>query len=228
MTSSLQSYPKLSLVISPCVYNKPHSRLLICCIPVAEPSGSASLLFPQDLDRSTLPPEFEKEGSDWFATFNPKAKRVLGISLVHTLAHDRLVALFIRSPITGTTGLTMFSPRLVVFSVFDSPRMENTWRRDARRQPRSTIRKLAPSLVRSFLNVCWPMGPLALTPSLLRSVFVDENPNGLYILSVCFSPDGKLLATANEDGVVRVSSRTSLSPSSSFPSRMLIGRFLAL
>ena len=49
-----------------------------------------------DLDQSTLPPEFRKEGSDWTAIFNPKAKRILDVSLVHTLAHEGLVALFVR------------------------------------------------------------------------------------------------------------------------------------
>jgi len=53
-------------------------------------------MFLEDLDQSTLPPEFRKEGSDWSAIFNPKAKRVLDVSLVHTLAHKRLVVLFVR------------------------------------------------------------------------------------------------------------------------------------
>ena len=79
-------------------YNEPRSQLLICCIPVAEPGGSASPLFLADLDRSTLPREFQKEDGDWFAIFNPKAKRVLDVSLVHTLPHDRLVASFVHSP----------------------------------------------------------------------------------------------------------------------------------
>ena len=48
------------------------------------------------------------------------------------------------------------------------------------------------------------MGPLALTPSLLHSVLIDGTAN--ITTSVCFSPDGKLLATAAVDGVVRVSS----------------------
>jgi len=53
-----------------------------------------SPMFLADLNRFTLPREFKKEGSDWFATFNPKVKRVLDVSLVHTLAHKakRLVA----------------------------------------------------------------------------------------------------------------------------------------
>jgi len=63
------------------------------------------------------------------------------------------------------------------------------------------------NLVRSSLGARWPMGPLALTPQFLHSFLIDTNANE-YVWSVCFSPDGKLLATAAEDGVVRVSPRT--------------------
>ena len=55
-------------------------------------------MFLDELDPTTLPPELKKEGSDWFAAFNPNAKRVLDVSLVHTLAHERLVASLARSP----------------------------------------------------------------------------------------------------------------------------------
>ena len=51
------------------------------------------------------------------------------------------------------------------------------------------------------------MGPLDLTPSLFHSVLVDETAFRS-VWSVCFSPDGKLLATGAHDGVVQVSSTT--------------------
>lgn len=49
--------------------------------------------FLDDLDPHNVPPELKKEGSDWFAVFNPKVKRVLDVSLVHTLMHERYVLL---------------------------------------------------------------------------------------------------------------------------------------
>ena len=67
-------------------------------------------------------------------------------------------------------------------------------------------------MVWSFLSARWPVGSLALTLSLFPSVLVDETTEEyediLWIWAVCFSPDGKLLATAVGDGVIRVSSRT--------------------
>ncbi|RDB30834.1 Transcriptional repressor rco-1 [Hypsizygus marmoreus] len=47
--------------------------------------------FPDDLDIHNVPPELKKEGSDWFAIFNPGTKRVLDVSLVHTLMHESVV-----------------------------------------------------------------------------------------------------------------------------------------
>ena len=42
-----------------------------------------------DLDINSVPPEHKKEGTDWFAIFNPRATRQLEVSLVHTLMHER-------------------------------------------------------------------------------------------------------------------------------------------
>jgi hypothetical protein len=47
--------------------------------------------FPDDLDLHSVPPEFRKEASDWFAVFNPKIKKTLDVTLVHTLMHERYV-----------------------------------------------------------------------------------------------------------------------------------------
>lgn len=45
------------------------------------------------MDPHAVPPELKKEGSDWFAVFNPGAtkdgKRRLNVDLVHTLTHER-------------------------------------------------------------------------------------------------------------------------------------------
>lgn len=56
------------------------------------PAGSASgSQFPDDLDPHNVPPEWKKEGVDWFAVFNPKVKRVLDVSLVHTVMYESVV-----------------------------------------------------------------------------------------------------------------------------------------
>ncbi|KAH7886978.1 WD40-repeat-containing domain protein [Phlebopus sp. FC_14] len=57
--------------------------------PVSSTPNSGQ--FPDDLDPHNAPPELKKEGSDWFAVFNPKVKRVLDVALVHTLMHESVV-----------------------------------------------------------------------------------------------------------------------------------------
>ncbi|KIM91688.1 hypothetical protein PILCRDRAFT_57890 [Piloderma croceum F 1598] len=61
--------------------------------PPADHAGSISgpSSFPDDLDPHTVSPEFKKEGSDWFAVFNPKCKKGLDVNLTHTLMHESVV-----------------------------------------------------------------------------------------------------------------------------------------
>ncbi|KAG6904768.1 hypothetical protein DXG01_007306 [Tephrocybe rancida] len=86
-----------------------------------------AMTFPDELDLTAIAPKFRKEGSDWFAVFNPRVDRTLDISLVHSLEH---------------------------------------------------VSYLVHNRVR--------------------------NLGDLYICSVRFSPDGKLLATGAEDGQIRI------------------------
>lgn len=44
-----------------------------------------------ELDIHSVPREIKKEGSDWFAIFNPNVPRTLDVNLVHTLEHDSVV-----------------------------------------------------------------------------------------------------------------------------------------
>jgi len=90
--------------------------------------------------------------------------------------------------------------------VFDFLRTESTWRRDALVQSTSTTRKLAPKLG-SVFSWCIFAGRAPGSDTVIVAQRPDETAEK-FIWSVCFSPSGKLLATAASDGVVRVSSRT--------------------
>ena len=56
--------------------------------PLSHPSP-----FEEDNDLASYPPDLKREGSDWFALFNPnpKVKKVLDVNLVHTLTHESVV-----------------------------------------------------------------------------------------------------------------------------------------
>lgn len=57
--------------------------------PTGPPSMFSEAEFLDGIDPANCPPELKKEGSDWFAVWNPKVKRVLDVNLVHTLSHER-------------------------------------------------------------------------------------------------------------------------------------------
>jgi general transcriptional corepressor TUP1 len=60
----------------------------------SQPGATSS--FPEEFNVHNIPPEFKKEGNDWFAIFNPKVKRVLDVTLAHTLMHERCVRVLSR------------------------------------------------------------------------------------------------------------------------------------
>jgi general transcriptional corepressor TUP1 len=163
--------------------------------PISENSS-----FLDDLDPLSVPPELKKEGSDWFAIFNPKIKRALDVNLVHTLNHERydgqVPDVFLIDADVGSRGNSVVC--CVKFSA-DGRYLATGCNRAAQIFDAKTGAKT------------WCVHTLSLVPatlSLLRnSVLVDDKANkygDLYIRSVCFSPDGKYLATGAEDRQIRV------------------------
>lgn len=61
-------------------------------------AGNTSLANLSELDPEEVPKDLKKEGSDWWAIFNPKVKRVLDVNLVHTLMHESVVCCVRFSP----------------------------------------------------------------------------------------------------------------------------------
>lgn len=61
-------------------------------------AGNTSLANLSELDPEEVPKDLKKEGSDWWAIFNPKVKRMLDVNLVHTLMHESVVCCVRFSP----------------------------------------------------------------------------------------------------------------------------------
>ena len=64
----------------------------------AAAAGNTSLANLSEMDPEEVPKDLKKEGSDWWAIFNPKVKRVLDVNLVHTLMHESVVCCVRFSP----------------------------------------------------------------------------------------------------------------------------------
>ncbi|XP_006458820.1 hypothetical protein AGABI2DRAFT_213207 [Agaricus bisporus var. bisporus H97] len=130
-------------------------------VGAVDPAAGANQGFSDDLDIRTVAPDLKKEGTDWFVIFNPKVKRRLDVSLVHTLMHESVVCC-VRFSANGkylATGCNRTA------QIYDTKTGQKT------------------------------------------CVLVDEatgKSGDLYIRSVCFSPDGKFLATGAEDKQIRI------------------------
>lgn len=104
----------------------------------------------------------KREGSDWYAVFNPNVRRVLDIDLVCNLVHDSVVCC-VRFSHDGRYVATGCNRSAQIFDVATGNQVTK-----------------------------------------LQDESVDKDGD-LYIRSVCFSPDGRFLATGAEDKQIRVS-----------------------
>ncbi|KAF8761498.1 WD40 repeat-like protein [Rhizoctonia solani] len=184
-------------------------RIHIGCPPAS--SGPVSHPEPMDLEE-IVNPDHKKEGGDWFAVFNPKAKRAVDVSLTLTLAHESYdepvfyrVAYQTLDQRPGTKYRLVLSKRTII-SI-----------------PLGDVLRHAVVDVGACLVVCcvrFSQDGKYLATGCNRSaqiydtktgaktcVLIDEaatKTGDLYIRSVCFSPDGKYLATGAEDKQIRI------------------------
>lgn len=135
--------------------------------------------FLTDLDVTKANPDFKKQTSEYYLLYNPAFKRDLDVELIHSLDHSSVVCC-VRFSKNGEFIATGCNKTTQVFNVE--------------------------------------------TGELVAKLIDDNNANGdengegkngsgdgvanssgdLYIRSVCFSPDGKILATGAEDKLIRI------------------------
>ncbi|KAJ7080276.1 chromatin associated protein [Mycena crocata] len=60
-------------------------------LPVARTPAQMNDFLADTPDPAGVPPQYKKEGSDWFVLYNPAIPRSLDVSLVHTFIHETVV-----------------------------------------------------------------------------------------------------------------------------------------
>lgn len=133
--------------------------------------------FLQDLDSATVSPQFKRQANDYYVLFNPQLRKKIDIDLVHSLDHSSVVCC-VRFSKDGKFLATGCNKVTQVFGV-------ETGELVARLSDDSASQTTTNSDGTTTTNY-------------------QTDSGDLYIRSVCFSPDGKFLATGAEDKLIRI------------------------
>ncbi|KAF8707383.1 WD40 repeat-like protein, partial [Rhizoctonia solani] len=193
----------------------------------APPASSGPVSHPEPMDlEEIVNPDHKKEGGDWFAVFNPKAKRAVDVSLTLTLAHESYdepvfyrVAYQTLDQRPGTKYRLVLSKRTIISIPLGRcvTGQGVVPVRGARALFAALLQAAAPYVVccvrfsqdgKYLATGCNRSAQIYDTKTGAKTcVLIDEaatKTGDLYIRSVCFSPDGKYLATGAEDKQIRI------------------------
>ncbi|KAJ8085534.1 hypothetical protein PM082_004352 [Marasmius tenuissimus] len=178
--------------------------------------------FPEDINLSQYPPEFKKEGADWFALFNPSVNEGPDVSLVHDLMHDSAVCCVRFSAdgkyvATGCNRTTQIYDVDIGFRIClllheDAEKAESLWIHTVCFSPDGKY--LATGAEDKLVRI-WDI-----EKGRIQNIFAGH---GGEVLSVDFSSDGKLLVSGSGDRTVRVWNMTDGSSSTFVDSAASMG-----
>ncbi|EGW34618.1 uncharacterized protein SPAPADRAFT_57666 [Spathaspora passalidarum NRRL Y-27907] len=142
--------------------------------------------FLSDLDVSKANPDFKKQKLDYYVLYNPAFSRNLDVDLIHSLDHSSVVCCvrfskdgkFIATGCNKTTQVFNVETGELVAKLIDDNNSTDVSASDAKAEGDAAASAASASAASAAAD--------------------------LYIRSVCFSPDGKLLATGAEDKLIRI------------------------
>ncbi|KAF8124852.1 WD40-repeat-containing domain protein, partial [Mycena galopus ATCC 62051] len=154
-------------------------------------------------DPAALPPQFKKEGPDWFVIYNPTTPRTLDVSLVHTFLHDSVVCC-VQFSADGKWLATGCNRTAQIFDVNTGRKMcvlvddssgttSDLYIRSVRFSPDGKF--LATGAEDNRIRI-WDISERA-----IAAVFEGHQQE---IYSLAFSTDGRLVFSGSGDGTVRI------------------------
>ncbi|KAJ7641244.1 chromatin associated protein [Roridomyces roridus] len=173
--------------------------------PPAAPTQQAYIMndFLANLDPLNVHPDLKKEGNDWFVMYNPKVKRTLDVSLIHTFAHETVVCCiqfsgdgkYLATGCNRTAQIYDVSSGRKICSLADeaSTKKGDLYIRSVRFSPDG--RFLATGAEDERIRI-WDIEERS-----IRAVFEGHHQD---IYSLDFSLDGRRLVSGSGDATVRV------------------------
>lgn len=144
--------------------------------------------FLLDLDTQLVPPHLKKQTNDYYVLYNPALPRELDVELHQSLDHSSVVCC-VRFSNDGEYLATGCNKTTQVYKVSTGALVARLSDDSASTTANSSISQDA--------NNSGENGENAVSSA-------STSSSDLYIRSVCFSPDGKFLATGAEDKLIRI------------------------
>ncbi|KAJ7906200.1 chromatin associated protein [Mycena leptocephala] len=174
----------------------------------ASPAGGAADLHERllnNLELSTIHPDLKKEGSDWFVIYNPKVKRTLDVSLIHTFIHETVVCC-IQFSGDGKYLATGCNRTAQIYDVQTGRRIwpQRAGRRGVQQNGDLYIRSVRFSPDGRFLATGAEDERIRVWDIEKRSIRVIFEGHHQDIYSLDFSLDGRRLVSGSGDATVRI------------------------
>lgn len=159
--------------------------------------------FLTDLDVSKANPDFKKQKPGYYVLYNPAFKRDLDVDLIHSLDHSSVVCC-VRFSKNGEFIATGCNKTTQVFNVKTGALIAKLIDDNSSNSLNNESSDSATNANTSSSNANSENGTGANGQETSVSASTANSNGDLYIRSVCFSPDGKLLATGAEDKLIRI------------------------
>ncbi|KAJ7355665.1 chromatin associated protein [Mycena albidolilacea] len=154
-------------------------------------------------DPSVVPPQFKKEGSDWFVLYNPAIPRTLEVSLVHTFPHETVVCC-VQFSADGKWLATGCNRTAQIFDVHTGQKSCVLADESTGKTGDLYIRSVRFSPDGKYLATGAEDKRIRIWDIAKRSIRIVFDGHAQEIYSLDFSTDGRLIVSGSGDRTVRI------------------------
>ncbi|KAK7031431.1 chromatin associated protein [Favolaschia claudopus] len=154
-------------------------------------------------DPSSVPPQYKKDGSDWFVLYNPNIPRTLDVSLVHTFMHETVVCC-VQFSADGKWLATGCNRTAQIFDVHTGQKVCVLADDTTGKTGDLYIRSVRFSPDGKYLATGAEDKRIRIWDIMKRSIRIVFDGHQQEIYSLDFSTDGRLIVSGSGDRTVRI------------------------